>query len=142
MTEKIEVALTFKDFAEKNKSIIQLKQLDAKSYKDLLTVKAVKDQTQEMNFSENWNKELDSKIEELQPKAEKELKEASDNINKYLETLVESIFDFHKAVSPIPTKKEILEISKKIRGLIAAGGGQLDAEFVFNAVKVLYITKI
>ena len=30
-------------------------------------------------------------------------------------------------------------MSKKVRGLVAAGGGQLQPDFIFNAVKVLYI---
>ena len=56
MTEKIEVSLTFNDFAKDHKSAIELKQLDAKNYKALLTAKAVEDQTKDIGFSDTWKK--------------------------------------------------------------------------------------
>lgn len=136
---KIEVSLTFEDFAEKNKSVLDLKQLEASNYKNLLTVKAVKDQTKEIGFSDSWNKELDEKINELQPKAEQELKEASENINKYIFNLVKAIFEYHHVIIEMPSDEALKNMSKKVRGLVAAGGGQLQPDFIFNAVKVLYI---
>ena len=136
---KIEVSLTFEDFAEKNKSVLDLKQLEAFNYKNLLTVKAVKDQTKEIGFSDSWNKELDEKINELQPKAEQELKEASENINKYIFNLVKAVFEYHKVVMEMPSEDTIKIVAKKVRGLVAAGGGHLQSDFIFNAVKVLYI---
>ena len=136
---KIEVSLTFEDFAEKNKSVLDLKQLEAFNYKNLLTVKAVKDQTKEIGFSDSWNKELDEKINELQPKAEQELKEASENINKYIFNLVKAVFEYHRAVIEMPSDEALKNMSKKVRGLVAAGGGQLQPDFIFNAVKVQYI---
>lgn len=136
---KIEVSLTFEDFAEKNKSVLDLKQLEASNYKNLLTVKAVKDQTKEIGFSNSWNKELDEKINELQPKAEQELKEASENINKYIFNLVKAVFEYHRVIIEMPSDEALKNMSKKVRGLVAAGGGQLQPDFIFNAVKVLYI---
>lgn len=141
MTEKIEVALTFEDFASKNKSLLQMKQSKAENYQKLLTAKAVKEQTGELGFSDTWKKELDSKIDELQPKATEELKEASENVNKYLQSLVEAIFVYHQTVIETPKDEYIKDCANTIRALIAAGGGQLDAEFVFNATKILFINK-
>lgn len=138
MTEKIEVAFTFKDFAEKNKSVLELKQSKADSYQKLLTVKAVIDQTKDYGFSDVWNKELNDKALELQPKAEEELKQASDNINSYLFNLIKAIFEYHRAVKEVVSDNEITEIVKTMRSLIA-NGGQLEPEYVFNVVKILYI---
>jgi DNA-directed RNA polymerase subunit F len=139
MTEKIEVSLTFNDFAKNHKSAIELKQLDAKNYKALLTVKAVEDQTKDIGFSDAWKKELADKIAELKPLAEEELKSASENINTYLFNLVKEVIAYHRAVVEMPKDEKIKELSNTIRSIIAAGGGQLEAEFVFNLVKVLYI---
>ena len=139
MTEKIEVQLTFADFAQKNKSAIELKQPKADSYQKLLTCKAVEDQTKDFGFSDNWKKELTDKINSLQPIAEQELKDASENINQYLFTLVKAIFEYHHPVMELPTDEYIKKCSQTIRGLIAAGGGQLESEVVFNIVKVLYV---
>ena len=45
-----------------------------------------------------------------------------------------------EAQQPAPAEqKEIKDLANTIRSLIAAGGGQLEPEFVFNAVKVLYV---
>lgn len=139
MTEKIEVALTFADFADKNKSAIELKQPKAETYQKLLTCKAVEDQTKECGFSDSWKKELSDKIESLKPIAEQELKDASENINQYLFQLTKAVFVYHKPVIETPKDDYIKECSKKIRGLIAAGGGQLEPETIFNMIKVLYI---
>lgn len=139
MTEKIEVQLTFADFAQKNKSVIELKNPKAESYQQLLTCKAVEDQTKTFGFSDNWKKELTDKINSLQPIAEQELKDASENINQYLFTLVKAIFEYHRPVIELPKDEYIKDCSKKIRGLVAAGGGQLEPESIFNMVKVLYI---
>lgn len=141
MTEKIEISLNFNDFVKDHKDLIELKQQKAINYQNLLTVKAVQEQTKEIGFSDNWKKELSDKIADLQPKAEEELKIASENINKYLRTLVSAIFDYHKAIIQKPNDEDIAKYAKTIRGLIAAGSGQLEPEFVFNAVKVLYINK-
>ena len=139
MTEKIEVQLTFADFAEKNKSAIELKQPKADSYQKLLTCKAVEDQTKDFGFSDNWKKELTDKINSLQPIAEQELKDASENINQYLFTLVKAIFEYHHPVMELPKDEYIKKCSQTVRGLIAAGGGQLEPEVIFNIVKVLYV---
>lgn len=139
MTEKIEVQLTFADFAQKNKSVIELKNPKAESYQQLLTCKAVEDQTKDFGFSNNWKKELTDKINSLQPIAEQELKDASENINQYLFTLVKAIFEYHHPVMELPKDEYIKKCSQTIRGLIAAGGGQLEPEVVFNMVKVLYV---
>lgn len=141
MTEKIEIELTFNDFANKNKSALELKQSKAINYQNLLTAKAVQEQTKDIGFSDDWKRELSNKIDELQPKAEEELKEASENINKYLKTLVSTVFDYHKAIVQKPSDDDIIKYAKTIRGLIAAGSGQLEPEFIFNAIKVLYINK-
>lgn len=141
MTEKIEVALTFADFADKNKSAIELKQPKAETYQKLLTVKAVEDQTKDFGFSDSWKKELTDKINEYKSIAEQELKNASENINQYLFTLVKAIFVYHHAVIEMPKDEYIKDCANTIRALIAAGGGQLDAEFVFNATKILFIDK-
>ena len=140
MTEKIEVKLTFKDFAEKHKSILELKQSKADNYQKLLTVKAVEDQTKDIGFSDAWKKELSDKANELQPKAEKELKEASKNIDDYLFTLIKAIFEYHRAVMEVVSDATIMKIVKNMRALIAAGG-QLEPEYIFNVVKILYINK-
>lgn len=139
MTEQIEVSLTFNDFAKNHKSAIELKQLDAKNYKALLTAKAVEDQTKDIGFSDAWKKELADKIAELKPLAEEELKSASENINTYLFNLVKEVIAYHRAVIEMPKDEKIKELANTIRSIIAAGGGQLEAEFVFNLVKVLYI---
>lgn len=139
MTEKIEVSLTFNDFAKNHKSAIELKQLDAKNYKALLTAKAVEDQTKDIGFSDAWKKELADKIAELKPLAEEELKSASENINTYLFNLVKEVIAYHRAVVEMPNDEKIKELANTIRSIIAAGGGQLEPEFVFNLVKVLYI---
>ena len=139
MTEQIEVSLTFNDFAKNHKSAIELKQLDAKNYKALLTAKAVEDQTKDIGFSDAWKKELTDKINEFQPIATKELKDASENIDKYLFNLVKAVFEYHKVVMEMPSEDTIKIVAKKVRGLVAAGGGQLQPDFIFNAVKVLYI---
>lgn len=139
MTEQIEVSLTFNDFAKNHKSAIELKQLDAKNYKALLTAKAVEDQTKDIGFSDAWKKELADKIAKLKPLAEEELKSASENINTYLFNLVKEVIAYHRAVIEMPKDEKIKELANTIRSIIAAGGGQLEAEFVFNLVKVLYI---
>lgn len=140
MTEKIEVSLTFKDFSEKNKSILELKQSKAASYQNLLTCKAVEDQTKNIGFSDAWKKELTDKASDLQPKAEEELKEASKNIDDYLFTLIKAIFEYHRAVTEVVSDDIITKIVKNMRALIAAGG-QLEPEYIFNVVKILYINK-
>ena len=139
MTEKIEVNLTFQSFVEKNKSVVQLNQQKAETYQKLLTCKAVEEQTKDFGFSDNWKKELAEKINELKPSAEQELKDASENINKYLFNFVKAVFEFHRAVIELPNDEYLKGCAKTIRGLIAAGGGQLEAECIFNMVKVLYI---
>lgn len=139
MTEQIEVSLTFNDFAKNHKSAIELKQLDAKNYKALLTAKAVEDQTKDIGFSDAWKKELADKIAELKPLAEEELKSASENINTYLFNLVKEVIAYHRAIVEMPKDEKIKELANTIRSIIAAGGGQLEPEFVFNLVKVLYI---
>lgn len=138
MTEKIEVKLTFADFAEKNKSVLELKQSKAENYQKLLTIKAVQDQTKDYGFSESWNKELSDKTVELQSKAEEELKQASDNVDSYLFNLIKAVFEYHRPVQEVPTDDKIKEITKEIRSLIAAGG-QLDPEYIFNVTKILHI---
>jgi len=138
MTEKIEVKLTFADFAEKNKSVLELKQSKAENYQKLLTIKAVIDQTKECGFSEAWNKELDSKAKELQSKAEEELKQASDNVDSYLFNLIKAVFEYHRPVQEVPSDDKIKLNAKEIRSLIAVGG-QLDPEYIFNVTKILYI---
>lgn len=138
MTEKIEVSLTFKDFAEKNKSVLELKQSKADNYQKLLTVKAVLDQTKDYGFSEAWNKELNDKVAELQSKAEEELKQASQNVDNYLFNLIKAILEYHRPVVEVASDNTIKEITKTIRALIAAGG-QLEPEYIFNVVKILYI---
>ena len=138
MTEKIEVSLTFKDFAEKNKSVLELKQSKADNYQKLLTVKAVIDQTKDYGFSEAWNKELNDKALELQPKAEEELKQASQNVDNYLFNLIKAILEYHRPVVEVASDNAITEIVKTMRSLIAAGG-QLEPEYIFNIVKILYI---
>lgn len=140
MTEKIEVSLTFKDFSEKNKSILELKQSKAASYQNLLTCKAVEDQTKNIGFSETWKKELKDKIDNLTPLAQEELKVASENVDNYLFTLIKAIFEFHKVVNKLPVDSDIKAICKKIRMMIAAGG-QLEPEYIFNIIKILYIEK-
>lgn len=140
MTEKIEVKLTFKDFAEKHKSILELKQSKADNYQKLLTVKAVEDQTKDIGFSDSWKKELTDKINEYKPIAEQELKNASENINQYLFTLVKAIFVYHRVVTEVVSDDIIKKIIKNMRALIAAGG-QLEPEYIFNVVKILYINK-
>ena len=139
MTDKIEVSLTFADFAQKNKSAIELKNPKAENYQKLLTCKAVEDQTKDFGFSEVWKKELTDKINSLQPVAEQELKDASENINQYLFTLVKAIFEYHHPVMEMPNDEYIKKCSQTVRGLIAAGTGQLEPENIFNVVKVLYI---
>lgn len=138
MTGKIEVSLTFKDFAEKNKSVLELKQSKADNYQKLLTVKAVLDQTKDYGFSEAWNKELNDKVTELQFKAEEELKQASQNVDNYLFNLIKAILEYHRPVVEVASDNAIKEITKTIRSLIAAGG-QLEPEYIFNVVKILYI---
>lgn len=138
MTEKIEVSLTFKDFAEKNKSVLELKQSKADNYQKLLTVKAILDQTKDYGFSEAWNKELNDKATELQSKAEEELKQASQNVDNYLFNLIKAILEYHRPVVEVASDNAIKEITKTIRSLIAAGG-QLEPEYIFNVVKILYI---
>ena len=138
MTEKIEVSLTFKDFAEKNKSVLELKQSKAENYQKLITVKAVLDQTKDYGFSESWNKELNNKAAELQSKAEEELKQASQNVDNYLFNLIKAILEYHRPVVEVASDNTIKEITKTIRSLIAAGG-QLEPEYIFNVVKILYI---
>lgn len=137
--KKIEVQLTFEDFAKKYKDVIELKQLKAETYQKLLTVKAVEDQTKELGFSDAWKKELTDKINKFEPIATQELKDASENINKYLFNLVKAVFEYHKVVIEMPSDEALKNMSKKVRGLVAAGGGQLQPDFIFNAVKVLYI---
>lgn len=139
MTEKIEIELNFNDFAKKNSNIIELKQQKAINYQKLLTCKAVEDQTKDYDFSDSWREELSDKIERLKPIAEQELKDASENINKYLFQYTKAVFEYHKPVIETPKDEYIKEYSKKIRGLIAAGSGQLEPETIFNMVKVLYI---
>ena len=98
-----------------------------------------KDQIKELGFSDAWKKELTDKINEFEPIATKELKDASENINKYLFNLVKAVFEYHKVVIEMPSDEALKNMSKKVRGLVAAGGGQLQPDFIFNAVKVLYI---
>lgn len=141
MTEKIEVSLTFADFSKKYESVIKLDQPKAENYQKLLLVKAIEDQTKELNFSENWKLELKKTIETLQPLADEELKKASENIDNYLFKLVEAIYDYHRPVitREFPDDSVIKDLSKRVRGIVAAGGGQLDAETIFNVVKVVWI---
>lgn len=141
MTEKmkIELKFEFKDFAQKYKNVLELKQMDAVNYRNLLTCKAIEEQTKDIKFSDNWLKELSAKCEELKPLAEEELKKASENVDKYLEKLIESIFEFHASVYLKNEDRDIKQCAKTIRDIVAAGGGQLQADFIFNVVKVLYL---
>lgn len=139
MTEKIEIKLTFADFAEKNKSVITLKQSKAENYQKLLTCKAVEDQTKNYGFSDAWKNELTNKINELKTVAEQELKDASENINTYLFNFVKAVYEYHRAIIELPNDDYIKKCAQTIRGLIAAGSGQLEPETIFNMIKVLYI---
>ena len=52
--------------------------------------------------------------------------------------MIKAIFEYHRAVKEVVSDNEITEIVKTMRSLIA-NGGQLEPEYVFNVVKILYI---
>lgn len=132
-----ESKFTFEEFCKNiNKDILSLKQLDAVNYRKLLTLKAIKEQTKELNFTENWNKELDSKIEEVTPLAQQELKDASSNVDSFISTLIKSIYKFIDK-NKILTKEQLESNTAKVRALVAISGN-MDTEYIFNLVKVLY----
>jgi hypothetical protein len=137
---KIEVKLTFEDFVKQYKNSVEFKQLDAKSYKDLITLKAIQEQTKELNFSNSWKKEIEDKCIVLKESAEKELKEASNNIDKFLFNLVKDIYNYHKAVCTIPSDEIIKEQVKKIREIVTIIG-TMDSQTIFDLTKTLYINK-
>lgn len=137
---KIEVKFTFEDFVKNYKKSVEFKQLDAKSYKDLITLKAIQEQTKELGFSNSWKKEIEDKCVILKESAEKELKEASDNIDKFLFNLVKDIYVYHKSICEMPSDDVIKQQAKKIREVVTIIGA-MDSQTVFDLTKTMFINK-
>lgn len=137
---KIEVKFTFEDFVKNYKKSVEFKQLDAKSYKDLITLKAIQEQTKELGFSDSWKKEIEDKCVALKESAEKELKEASDNIDKFLFNLVKNIYVYHKSICEMPSDDVIKQQTKKIREVVTIIG-TMDSQTVFDLTKTMFINK-
>ena len=137
---KIEVKFTFEDFVKNYKKSVEFKQLDAKSYKDLITLKAIQEQIKELGFSDSWKKEIEDKCVILKESAEKELKEASDNIDKFLFNLVKDIYAYHKSICETPSDDIIKQQAKKIREIVTIIG-TMDSQTVFDLTKTMFINK-
>lgn len=137
---KIEVKFTFEDFVKNYKKSVEFKQLDAKSYKDLITLKAIQEQTKELGFSNSWKKEIEDKCVVLKESAEKELKKASDNIDKFLFNLVKDIYVYHKSICEMPSDDVIKQQAKKIREVVTIIG-TMDSQTVFDLTKTMFINK-
>lgn len=134
---KIEVNLSFEEFKKKYENLITFKQIDAVNYKNLVTLKAIQEQAAELNFSDAWKKEIEDKFKSLEEIAKEEVKQAGAKVGEYIKKLIEATFEFHKPVCSIIYNDEVF---KKVKELVTFTG-QLEAEFIFNVTKILYINK-
>lgn len=130
-----EKKLDFETFAKEYKDILEFKQIEATSYNQLILYKTFLDQAK--NLDETIKKNLEEKVKVLTEGAQKEIKEADKKVTDYVTKLVESTYKFHHDIIETPSNfdKQV----NTLRKVLNVVGGNLNAELLFNLVKVLWI---
>lgn len=130
-----EKKLDFETFAKEYKDILEFKQIEATSYNQLILYKTFLDQAK--NLDETIKKNLEEKIKVLTEGAQKEIKEADKKVTDYVTKLVEATYKFHHDIIETPSSfdKQV----NTLRKVLNVVGGNLNAELLFNLVKVLWI---
>ena len=127
--------LDFETFEKENKEIIEFKQITATNYNQLILYKTFLDQAQ--NVDENIKKALEEKVKVLTEGAQKEIKEEDKKVTDYVTKLVEATFKFHHDIIETPSNFDCkVNTLRKVLNIV---GGNLNAELIFNLVKVLWI---
>ena len=130
-----EKKLNFETFEKEYKDVIEFKQITATNYNQLILYKTFLDQAQDID--RNTKKALEEKTKVLTEGAQKEVKEADQKITEYVTTLVKSIYQFHHDIVETPSNfDKQVNILRKILNVV---GSNLNAELIFNLVKVLWI---
>lgn len=130
-----EKKLDFETFEKEYKDVIEFKQITATNYNQLILFKTFLDQAKDID--ENTKKILEEKTKVLTQGAQEEVKEADKKITDYVTTLVKSVYEFHKPVIETPSNfDKQVNILRKVLNVV---GSQLNAELIFNLVKVLWI---
>lgn len=127
--------LDFETFEKEYKDIVEFKQITATNYNQLILYKTFLDQAQ--NLDENIKKELEEKVKTLTQGAQEEVKEADKRVTEYVTNLVKAIFEYHKEVVETPNNFDCKV--NTLRKILNVVGGGLNAELIFNLVKVLWI---
>ena len=133
MTE--EKKLNFETFEKEYKDIIEFKQITATNYNQLILYKTFLDQAQDI--SKDTKKVLEEKVKVLTEGAQKEVKEADKKVTEYVTNLVKATYEFHKDVTETPNNFDCKV--NTLRKILNVVGSQLNAELIFNLVKVLWI---
>ena len=130
-----EKKLDFETFAKEYKDILEFKQIEATSYNQLILYKTFLDQAK--NLDETVKKNLEEKVKVLTEGAQKEIKEADKKVTDYVTKLVEATYKFHHDIIETPSSfdKQV----NTLRKVLNVVGGNLNAELLFNLVKVLWI---
>lgn len=130
-----EKKLDFETFAKEYKDILEFKQIEATSYNQLILYKTFLDQAK--NLDETIKKNLEEKVKVLTEGAQKEIKEADKKVTDYVTKLVEATYKFHHDIIETPSSfdKQV----NTLRKVLNVVGGNLNAELLFNLVKVLWI---
>ena len=130
-----EKKLDFETFEKENKEIIEFKQITATNYNQLILYKTFLDQAQ--NVDENIKKALEEKVKVLTQGAQEEVKQADKKVTEYVTKLVEATFKFHHDIIETPSNfDKQVDTLRKVLNVI---GGNLNAELIFNLVKILWI---
>lgn len=130
-----EKKLNYETFEKENKEFVEFKQINATAYNQLILYKTFLDQAK--NIDENVKKSLEEKIITLTEKAKLEVKEADKKVTDYVTNLIKAIYAFHKDVVETPNNFDCKV--NTLRKILNVVGGQLNAELIFNLVKVLWI---
>ena len=130
-----EKKLNFETFEKEHKDVIEFKQITATNYNQLILYKTFLDQAKDID--ENTKKTLEEKIKVLTQGAQEEVKEADKKVTEYVTNLVKATYEFHKEVIETPSNfDKQVNVLRKLLNVI---GSQLNAELIFNLVKVLWI---
>ena len=130
-----EKKLNFETFEKEYKDIIEFKQITATNYNQLILYKTFLDQAQDID--ENTKKTLEEKVKVLTEGAQKEVKEADKKVTEYVTNLVKATYEFHKDITETPSNFDCKV--NTLRKILNVVGSNLNAELIFNLVKVLWI---
>lgn len=130
-----EKKLDFETFEKENKEIIEFKQITATNYNQLILYKTFLDQAQ--NLDKNTRKILEEKVEALTKGAQEEVKAADKKVTEYVTNLVKATYEFHHDIVEMPSNFDCkVDTLRKVLNVV---GSNLNAELIFNLVKVLWI---